>query len=355
MCILVLTDCESLLSCFQRGKGKGGYYYQYYGYGGKGKGKGKGNSKKRAKSKKGAKGKKGAKVPPVQPATPSPSPVVTNGTIVDYVTGNPDLTSLTEAVIRAGLVEALDSEGPLTLFAPNNDAFAAVSADIAQKLFNETDFIPQLVDLLLLHVIAGSFPAAALTLSPILFGLNGEEVFIDFPPLSVNLNNVVDGDNFVSNGVVHVIDGVLIPSWVPNSLQDRVFAYDDLSTLYRLLVLTDIDLSDPAANPVTVVGPTNDAFDLLDPAVLEFLMTDSDGMIELKGVLLYHVFFGILTSTILLDGFVRTLEGGAVAVTTGPSLMFNLATAVELDILANNGVLYKIDQVLNPADAPIED
>jgi transforming growth factor-beta-induced protein len=355
MCILVLTDCESLLSCFQRGKGKGGYYYQYYGYGGKGKGKGKGNSKKRAKSKKGAKGKKGAKVPPVQPATPSPSPVVTNGTIVDYVTGNPDLTSLTEAVIRAGLVEALDSEGPLTLFAPNNDAFAAVSADIAQKLFNETDFIPQLVDLLLLHVIAGSFPAAALTLSPILFGLNGEEVFIDFPPLSVNLNNVVDGDNFVSNGVVHVIDGVLIPSWVPNSLQDRVFADDDLSTLYRLLVLTDIDLSDPAANPVTVVGPTNDAFDLLDPAVLEFLMTDSDGMIELKGVLLYHVFFGILTSTILLDGFVRTLEGGAVAVTTGPSLMFNLATAVELDILANNGVLYKIDQVLNPADAPIED
>lgn len=281
------------------------------------------------------------------------------GTIVDFVVGNPDLTSLTTAVVRAGLVDGLSSDGPITLFAPNNDAFAAVPADIAQKLLVDDEFIPQLQDLLLLHVIAGTLPAAALILSPIIIGLNGEEVFIDFPPLTVNGNNVVDGDNFVSNGVVHIIDGVLIPSWVFNSLTDRVAANADLSTLLSLLELTSIDLSNPDADPVTVVGPTNDAFALIDAATLEFLTTTEEGLIELVRILTYHVFFGINTSGILVDGFVRTLQGGAVEVSTGPSLVFNQggtspATAVEIDILANNGVLFKIDQVLNPDDAPIE-
>jgi transforming growth factor-beta-induced protein len=275
------------------------------------------------------------------------------GSIVEFVVGNPDLTSLTAAVVRAGLVDALGSDsslGPLTLFAPNNDAFALVPPDLANQLFNDINFIPQLVDLLVLHVIFGRFLAADLLLAPVLFGANGEEVFIDFPPLTVNDNNVVDGDNIVSNGVVHVIDGVLIPIWVFNSLADRVFADTDLSILFSLLVLASIDLSGPSA--LTVVGPTNDAFGLLDSATVTFL-TSPEGLADLTRILLYHVFSNILTSSILVDGFVQTLEGGVVAVSTGPPLKFNQATAVELDILANNGVLFKINQVLNPDDSPL--
>ena len=277
------------------------------------------------------------------------APVNAPDTIVDFVVGNPDLTSLTAAVVRAGLVDPLGTEGPLTLFAPNNDAFAAVPTDIADQLFNDDNFIPQLVDLLLLHVIEGRFLAADLTLSPIIFGLNGEQVFINSSPLTVNDNNVVDGDNIVSNGVVHVIDGVLLPTWVSNSLADRVIADTDLSTLLSLLVLASIDLSGPSA--LSVVGPTNAAFDLLDPADVTFL-TSPAGLADLTRILTYHVFFGILTSSILVDGFVSTLEGGVVEVSTGP-LMFNQATAVELDILANNGVLFKINQVLDPNDSPV--
>jgi transforming growth factor-beta-induced protein len=271
------------------------------------------------------------------------------GTIVDFVVSNPDLTTLTQAVVRAELVDALSSEGPLTLFAPNNEAFADVPTDIFNQLFFDNDFIPQLVDLLLYHVVGGLFLAADLQVTPTLFPLNGEALFVDFLPLTVDGNNVVDGDNIVSNGVVHIIDGVLSPSWVFNSLEDRIFFADDLSTLFSLLVVAGIDLSGPSA--LTVVGPTNDAFDLLDPAFVELLLTPA-GLDDLQRILTYHVFFGILTSTILMDGFVATLEGGFVEVFTNP-LMFNQANAVEVDILANNGVLHKIDQVLNPDDSPV--
>jgi transforming growth factor-beta-induced protein len=265
------------------------------------------------------------------------------------------LTTLTAAVVRAGLVDALNSEGPLTLFAPDNEAFADVPADIANQLFLDDDFIPQLVDLLLYHVLGGEFLAAELELTTSLFALNVEELFFASPPLTVNGNNVVSGNNIVSNGVVHIIDAVLIPSWVFNSLTDRInsatdiFGDADLSTLSSLLVVAGIDLSGPSA--LTVVGPTNAAFDLLGPAELARLITPA-GLTDLTRILTYHVFFGILTSTILVDGFVSTLEGGFVEVFTNP-LMFNTANAVEVDILANNGVLYKIDQVLNPDASPV--
>jgi transforming growth factor-beta-induced protein len=283
---------------------------------------------------------------------PNDSPVGTRETIIDFVDGNPNLTSLTAAVVRAGatFVEGLGTEGPFTLFAPSNDAFAALSPEFANQLLIDDNFIPQLQDLLLLHIISGRFLAADLAMAPVISGFNGEQVVIKSSPLTVNDNNVVDGDNIVSNGVVHVIDGVLIPIWVFNSLADRVFADTDLSILFSLLVLASIDLSGPSA--LTVVGPTNDAFGLLDSATVTFL-TSPEGLADLTRILLYHVFSNILTSSILVDGFVQTLEGGVVAVSTGPPLKFNQATAVELDILANNGVLFKINQVLDPNDSPI--
>jgi uncharacterized surface protein with fasciclin (FAS1) repeats len=124
-------------------------------------------------------------------------------------------------------------------------------------------------------------------------------------------------------------------------------------------VLTGIDLSDPAADPVTVVGPANDAFALLDPAVATFLTTTPDGLIELTRILLYHVFSGIpvniLTEEFIAGGgapvsaSVATLEGGAVLVSRSP-LKFNQARAFTEDFLANNGVLIKIDRVLDPDD-----
>jgi uncharacterized surface protein with fasciclin (FAS1) repeats len=74
----------------------------------------------------------------------------------------------------------------------------------------------------------------------------------------VNGNTIIDADNVASNGVVHIIDGVLVPSWVFNTLTDRVVSDSDLSTLVALVGLAEIDLSIPGE--FTLLAPTNAAF-----------------------------------------------------------------------------------------------
>jgi uncharacterized surface protein with fasciclin (FAS1) repeats len=132
------------------------------------------------------------------------------------------------------------------------------------------------------------------------------------------------------------------------SLAERICSESDLSTLCTLLGVAGIDLSGPPA--LTVVGPTDAAFALLDPAVVALLLSP-EGLVTLQTILTYHVFSGTLTTDILVDGPLATLQGGNVIVNTTAPLAFNQAKALVVDIRANNGVLYKIDQVLNP-DSP---
>jgi transforming growth factor-beta-induced protein len=275
------------------------------------------------------------------------------GTVVDFVVGNPDLTSLTFAVVRAGLVNALNSDASFTLFAPNNGAFDALPEDILNTLLTNDEFVPHLADLLLYHVWG------AAVFSGRLFNfrvptLNEEKVLVTVPPIAVNGNKVIRADNAVSNGVVHVIEGVLIPSWVTNSIVDRVVADSDLSTLLALVVLAGVDGAVATPGELTLVAPTNAAFAKLSAETVGFLTSDG-GLDTLTAILLYHVFPGIFVSSELSDGItVDTLQGGSVEVSVNSGgVFFNDARAVEVDILANNGVVHKIDTVLDPADGAV--
>jgi uncharacterized surface protein with fasciclin (FAS1) repeats len=272
-----------------------------------------------------------------------------DGTIVDFVVGNPDLTALTTAVVRAGLVDALNSDGPLTLFAPNDSAFGDLPATILNTLLTNDEFIPHLADLLVYHVLDAELKSSHIFNFRVT-ALNGEKLLLDTDPISVNGNKVVSADNTVSNGVVHIIDGVLIPSWVSNSITDRVVADSDLSTLLALVGIAGLGgaLADSKVE-YTLVAPTNAAFGKLSSDTVNFL-TSAAGKDTLTAILLYHVFPGIFVSSELSDGItVDTLEGGFVTVSTGP-IKFNNARAVQVDILANNGVVHKIDTVLDPDD-----
>jgi transforming growth factor-beta-induced protein len=172
---------------------------------------------------------------------------------------------------------------------------------------------------------------------------------VTLPPIAVNENMVVSADNDVTNGVVHIIDGVLIPSWVTICIADRVTGASDLSTLLSLLVLASLDGDVAAPGELTLVAPTNDAFAKLSNDTVSFLASN-DGLDTLTAILLYHVFPGIFVSSELADGStVDTLQGGFVTISTDP-IMFNDATAVEIDILTNNGVVHKIGTVLDLAD-----
>jgi uncharacterized surface protein with fasciclin (FAS1) repeats len=135
------------------------------------------------------------------------------GTIVDLGIANPDFSTLVAAVTAAGLVETLSGEGPFTLFAPTNEAFAALPAEVTDPLFLPEN-VDQLVNILKYHVVAGSVPSSSVESGDV-ETLNGDSIAVDVSDaMGIMLNNdahVTTADIMASNGVIHVIDKVLLP------------------------------------------------------------------------------------------------------------------------------------------------
>jgi transforming growth factor-beta-induced protein len=155
--------------------------------------------------------------PPAEPTdtTAAPTSAPEPQTIVDVAVSNPDFSILVEAVTAAGLVETLSGEGPFTVFAPTNEAFAAALEALGltkEQLFADTAL---LTSVLTYHVVSGKVLAADVV------GLNGQDVetvngatikvTVDGTSVKVNDSNVTATDIEASNGVIHVIDAVLLP------------------------------------------------------------------------------------------------------------------------------------------------
>jgi uncharacterized surface protein with fasciclin (FAS1) repeats len=133
------------------------------------------------------------------------------GTIVDVAVANGSFETLVAAVTAAGLAETLSSEGPFTVFAPTDDAFAALPEGLVDCLLLEENIDP-LTAILTYHVVDGSVMSTDLTDGPVPT-LQGEEITVDLTD-GVTLNEdvaVAAADVEASNGVIHVIDGVLVP------------------------------------------------------------------------------------------------------------------------------------------------
>ena len=133
------------------------------------------------------------------------------GTIVDVAVANGSFQTLVAAVTAADLVDTLSSEGPFTVFAPTDDAFAALPEGLVDCLLLE-DNVDALTAILTYHVVAGDVMSTDLTDGPVAT-VQGEEITVDLTD-GVTLNDsvtVVAADVEASNGVIHVIDGVLVP------------------------------------------------------------------------------------------------------------------------------------------------
>ncbi|NJN31797.1 MAG: fasciclin domain-containing protein [Synechococcales cyanobacterium RM1_1_8] len=128
-------------------------------------------------------------------------------TIVDIAVSNENFSTLVAAVQAAGLVEALQSEGPFTVFAPVNDAFAALPPGTVQTL---VDNPPQLARILKFHVVSGRWTQEALRQHSVLTSLEGSAIPIRFDPFEVKNSTVVSPDIEASNGIIHVIDRVIL-------------------------------------------------------------------------------------------------------------------------------------------------
>lgn len=133
--------------------------------------------------------------------------------IVDVAAGNPDFSTLVAAVKAAGLVDALKGDGPLTVFAPTNAAFAKLPAGAVEDLLKPENK-DMLVAVLTYHVVAGKVMAADVVKVDSATTLQGQSVSVKVNGAKVMINNanVVATDVKASNGVIHVIDTVLLPS-----------------------------------------------------------------------------------------------------------------------------------------------
>ncbi len=149
---------------------------------------------------------------PTAVPTEEPSAVPSN-TIVDIAVGNPDFSTLVAALGAADLVDALSGEGPFTVFAPTDDAFAKLPAGTVESLLLPENK-QKLTDILLYHVVSGKVMAAdVVTLSEAETVL-GQNVTITVKDGKVYINDseVIITDIMTSNGVIHVIDAVLLPN-----------------------------------------------------------------------------------------------------------------------------------------------
>ncbi|WP_299216017.1 fasciclin domain-containing protein [uncultured Aquimarina sp.] len=256
--------------------------------------------------------------------------------IVEIAVDTPELSTLVGALQAANLVDTLNGDGPFTVFAPTNAAFDALDAIPAGDALTEV---------LLYHVAAGKFTAEDLLAGQTVTTVQGDEVAIDMIDGEVFLNGNVKvsiADIEASNGIVHVIDGVLLPPADLQSIVEIAVATPELSTLVGALQVADLVDTLNGEGPFTVFAPTNDAFDALEA------IPAGDALTE---VLLYHVAAGKFTADDLLTGqTVTTVQGDEVTIEMINGEVF-LNEIIRVDIAnieASNGIVHVINGVLIP-------
>ena len=267
-------------------------------------------------------------------------------TVVDIIVNSPAHDTLEAAVIAAGLADDLSAEGPFTVFAPTDDAFKALPEGVLETLLAEPT--GSLANILLYHVVSGKAMSTDLSDGQVITTLLGRDITVTINGEGVFINDakVTVADLEADNGVVHVLDAVLIPA--AQTVVDIIVgsaAHDTLEAAVIAAGLAD-DLS--AEGPFTVFAPTDDAFKALPEGTIEALMADPTG--ALANILLYHVVSGKAMSTDISDGqVVTTLLGKDVTITiNGEGVFINDAKVIVADLEADNGVVHVLDAVLIP-------
>merc|ERR1712176_177047 len=260
---------------------------------------------------------------------------------------------LVDLVVQADLVDTLSGPGPLTVFAPTNEAFAKLPTDVVTFLTADENK-ETLSKVLKYHVVAGEVMSTDLVAGEV-GTVAGENVMVSLDNgVMINDSTVTAADITASNGVIHVIDTMLIPEEVsqmlappmPN-LVEIAQGNEDFSTLVDLVVKADLVDTLSGPGPFTVFAPTNEAFANLSAEVAFFLTADENKE-TLSKVLTYHVVAGEVMSTDLVAGEVGTVEGENVKVSLDNGVMINDSTVTSADVKSSNGVLHVIDTVLIP-------
>jgi len=266
---------------------------------------------------------------------------VKNKDIVETAIATGQFKTLVTAVQAAGLVETLKGPGPLTVFAPTDDAFAKLPKATLESLL-KAENRPKLIDILTYHVVPGRITAEQVSKLPKADTVQGTSVLISAKDDKVNIDkaSVIKADIEVSNGVIHVIDEVLMP-------KDIVSTAETAGKFKTLLAAADAaDLVDAlkSKGPLTVFAPTDAAFEALPDGTVEDLLRP-ENKTRLAAILTYHV----IADDISFSGQqAKTLQGGNVDIRPSGNVRVDDAEVLLADVRATNGVIHVIDRVLLP-------
>ena len=284
-------------------------------------------------------------------ATVTVNPAPPTNTVVDIIVNSENHTLLEAAVGAAGLVDALSAEGPLTVFAPTDAAIVALTETL-EITADELLALPNLGDILQYHVVGAEAYSTDLSDGQEIETLLGENVTVSITADGVFINDaqVTVADVAADNGVVHVIDAVLLPPAPPtNTVVDIIVNSEDHTLLEAAVGAAGLVDALSAEGPFTVFAPTDDAFTALTEA-LDVTIDELLAYPLLPAVLQYHVVGAEAYSTDLSDGQeIETLLGENVTVSiTADGVFINNAQVIVADLAADNGVVHVIDAVLMP-------
>jgi transforming growth factor-beta-induced protein len=270
-------------------------------------------------------------------------------TIASYAASDPNFSILVSALSKAGLVNTLNGPGNFTVFAPTNYAFQMLFSQLGISSIDALD-AATLTPILLYHVLGAEVKSTQLssgyvsTLSPAQGSNASLKVDVGSTVKLNSSSTVTTADVDVSNGVIHVIDKVLLPPTVV----DLAIANPAFSILVEAVVKAGLVETLSGAGPFTIFAPTNAAFESL------FGVLGVTGIADLTAealipILQYHVVSGNVKSTQLSAGSVATLNGD-IDVSLSPAPAINTDAKIVLtDVQGSNGIIHVIDKVLLPS------
>ena len=281
-----------------------------------------------------------------------------SATVVDVAVDG-GFTTLVTAVQAAGLVDTLSGDGPFTVFAPTDDAFAALPEGTLDALLADPE---ALAAVLTYHVVPGKVLAADVVGLSAATTVQGEDIAIEVVEGTVVLNDgatVTATDIEASNGVVHVIDQVILPPSMSEaeaepmlpSLVETAVADGRFTTLLAALEAAGLaeSLNSGALGKLTVFAPTDEAFEALPEGTVEGLLADPEA---LAGVLTYHVTLGevLAADVVELESYASLAAGApvSIAVVDGGVVLNDSVNVIETDIITSGGIIHVLDGVLIP-------
>ena len=263
--------------------------------------------------------------------------------------------SLVAALIQAELVTTLAGEGPFTVFAPTDQAFADAGFDLAS--YDTPEGKTELIDILQYHVLDSEVPSSAVTDCLSVNAINALPLsFTVDNGVMVNDANVVTADVATSNGVIHVIDKVLIPTATPTDIPRTAQCTGVHNTLVDAVIQADLLTTLQGDGPFTLFAPTDQAF--IDAGINLAALNTEEGKTELNDILLHHVYISdSIWASQIEDGQVVSMANGdniTLSKADG-TIMIGDSTVTGADVLVSNGIIHVVDKVIMPPSDEVSD